>query len=217
MVQPWLNLPKEIHTWLYSASLQHRVTLLVWLYFIWIFFQTVFLLDISKASRDKLTCNIALMHALSTLTEHLFDPVEKYRQVGLISLNQGYSSKPFEWNRIILNGSIEDDQVASRFNNSSQATLHSTCILNAITGEMTQHPPGHPSPVQLLFFSHKLNKKGMYASLLKGQGHHGIFSSVKGTLWGNFKFLLELFKGTRAMTRGHGGNHLRCLREVLGL
>ena len=48
----------------------------------------------------------------------------------------------------------------------------------------------------------------MYASFLKGQGHQGIFSLVKGTLWGNCKFLLEHFKGTKAMTRGHGGNRL---------
>ena len=36
---------------------------------------------------------------------------------------------------------------------------------------------------------------------LKGQGHQGIFFLVKGTLWGNCKFLLEHFKGTEAMTR----------------
>ena len=47
----------------------------------------------------------------------------------------------------------------------------------------------------------------------KGQGHQGIFSLVKGTLWGNCKFLLKHFKSTR----GHGGNCLRCLREVSGL
>ena len=33
----------------------------------------------------------------------------------------------------------------------------------------------------------------------KGQGHWGICSLVKGTLW-------YLFKGTKAMTWGHGGN-----------
>ena len=44
-----------------------------------------------------------------------------------------------------------------------------------------------------------------YASFLRGarsgafQGHQGIFSLVKGTLWGNCKFLLEHFKGTKAM------------------
>ena len=38
----------------------------------------------------------------------------------------------------------------------------------------------------------------------KVQGHQGIFSSVKGTLLsGNCKFLLEHFKGTKAMTRRH--------------
>ena len=37
---------------------------------------------------------------------------------------------------------------------------------------------------------------------------------LKGTLWGNCKFLLDHFKGTKAMTRGHGGNRLR---EVSGL
>ena len=34
-----------------------------------------------------------------------------------------------------------------------------------------------------------------------GQGHQGIFSLVKGTLWGNCTFLLEHFKGTKAMIR----------------
>ena len=58
---------------------------------------------------------------------------------------------------------------------------------------------------------------GLYASFLKGQGHQGIFFLVKGTLWWNCKFVLEHFKGTKAMTRGHGGNRLRCLREVSGL
>ena len=58
---------------------------------------------------------------------------------------------------------------------------------------------------------------GLYASLLKGQEHKGISFLVKGTLWGNCKFLLEHFKGTKAMTRGHRGNRLRCLREVSGL
>ena len=54
-------------------------------------------------------------------------------------------------------------------------------------------------------------------SFLKGQRHQGIFSLVKGTLAGDCKFLLEYFKGAKAMTSGHGGNRLRCLREVLGL
>ena len=57
----------------------------------------------------------------------------------------------------------------------------------------------------------------LYASFLKGQGHQGIFFSVKGTLWWNCKFLLEHFKGTKAMTRGHGDNRLGCLCEVSGL
>ena len=35
----------------------------------------------------------------------------------------------------------------------------------------------------------------------KGQEHQDIFSLVKGTLWENCKFLLEHFKGTKAMTR----------------
>ena len=43
---------------------------------------------------------------------------------------------------------------------------------------------------------------------LKGQGHQGTFSLVKVTLWGNCRLLLEHFKGTKAMARGHGGNHL---------
>ena len=38
-----------------------------------------------------------------------------------------------------------------------------------------------------------------------------------GTLWGNLKFLLKHFKGTKAITRGPGGNHLPCLCEVSGL
>ena len=40
------------------------------------------------------------------------------------------------------------------------------------------------------------------------EGHQGIFSMLKATLWGHCKFLLECFKGTKAMTRGHGGNRL---------
>ena len=40
------------------------------------------------------------------------------------------------------------------------------------------------------------------ASFLKGQGHQGIFSLVKGT-WGTCKFLLGRFKGTNAKTKGH--------------
>ena len=54
----------------------------------------------------------------------------------------------------------------------------------------------------------------MYASFLKGQGHKGIFSLVKGTLLGNCKSILGHFKDTKAMTRGHGGNRLCCLHEV---
>ena len=43
-------------------------------------------------------------------------------------------------------------------------------------------------------------------------------SLVKGTLWGNCKFLLEHCKGTKAMVRGHGGKKcLCCLHEVSGL
>ena len=53
---------------------------------------------------------------------------------------------------------------------------------------------------------------GLYASFLKGQGHQGI-SLVKCTLWTNYKFLLaEHIKGTKAMTRGHRGNH--CVASV---
>ena len=44
------------------------------------------------------------------------------------------------------------------------------------------------------------------ASFLKGQGHQGIFSLVKG--WGKCTLLLEHFKGTK----GQGGNRLCCLR-----
>ena len=49
---------------------------------------------------------------------------------------------------------------------------------------------------------------GLYASYLKVQGQQGILSLVKGTLWGNCRFLLWHFKGTKAMTRGHWGNRL---------
>ena len=45
----------------------------------------------------------------------------------------------------------------------------------------------------------------------------GHFLLVKGTLWGNCKFLLEHFKRTKALTRGHGGNNLCCLHLVSGL
>ena len=48
---------------------------------------------------------------------------------------------------------------------------------------------------------------------VKGQGHQCIFSLVKGTLWGNCKFLREHFKGTK----GDGGNPIGCLREVSDL
>ena len=54
-------------------------------------------------------------------------------------------------------------------------------------------------------------------SFWKGQGHQGISSLVKGNLWGNCKFLLEHFKGAKAMTMGHGGNSLNCLLEVSGM
>ena len=52
---------------------------------------------------------------------------------------------------------------------------------------------------------------------LKGQGHLGIFFLVKGTLRLNCKFVLEHFKGIKALTRGHRGYRLCCLREVSGL
>ena len=58
---------------------------------------------------------------------------------------------------------------------------------------------------------------GLYALFLKGQGHQGIFSLAKGTLWGNCEFLLEHFKVTKAMARGNGGNHVHCIREISGL
>ena len=43
---------------------------------------------------------------------------------------------------------------------------------------------------------------GLYALFLKGQGHHGIFPSSKGKLWGNCKFLLRHFKGNKAIPGG---------------
>ena len=45
----------------------------------------------------------------------------------------------------------------------------------------------------------KVQVSGLYAWFLKGQGHQGIFSLAKGTLWGNCKFLLEHLKGTKAI------------------
>ena len=58
---------------------------------------------------------------------------------------------------------------------------------------------------------------GLYVLFLKGQGHKGIFSLVKGTLWGHCIVIsTEDFKGTKTMTRGHGGNPLRCLLEESG-
>ena len=56
----------------------------------------------------------------------------------------------------------------------------------------------------------------LYASFLKWQGHQGIFSLVKDTLWGNCKFLLG-YKGHKGNNQRHVGNHLHCLREVSGL
>ena len=44
---------------------------------------------------------------------------------------------------------------------------------------------------------------GLYVLFLKGQGHQGVFLLSKGHLLENCKFLLEYFKGTKAMTRGH--------------
>ena len=43
---------------------------------------------------------------------------------------------------------------------------------------------------------------GLYASILKRQGHQSISSLVKGTLWGNCKSVLDHFNCTKAMTRG---------------
>ena len=43
---------------------------------------------------------------------------------------------------------------------------------------------------------------GLYASFLKGQGHLGIFSLVKGTLWRICKFLLGHFKVTKQWPGG---------------
>ena len=45
----------------------------------------------------------------------------------------------------------------------------------------------------------------------KDNGHQGSFSLVKATLWRHCKFLLEDFKGNKAITRGHEGNSLCCL------
>ena len=48
----------------------------------------------------------------------------------------------------------------------------------------------------------------LYASFVKGQGHRGILSLVKGTLWGNWKFLLRAFQG-------HQGNDQGAWRQSL--
>ena len=43
---------------------------------------------------------------------------------------------------------------------------------------------------------------GLYASFLKGLGRQSIFCLVKGTLWGNCKFLLEEFQGHQGNDQG---------------
>ena len=68
-------------------------------------------------------------------------------------------------------------------------------------------------PSSKFIMTDQYNTSGLYAiaSFLKGQAHQGIFSLEKGR---KLKFVLEHFKGTKAMTRGHAGNRLWCLREV---
>ena len=61
----------------------------------------------------------------------------------------------------------------------------------------------------------KYHTSGLYAFFFKWQGYQGIFSLVKGTLWVYYTFLQEHFKGTKALTRGYGGNRLRCLCVVI--
>lgn len=54
----------------------------------------------------------------------------------------------------------------------------------------------------LLVLHAYIHTQALYALLLNGQGDQDIFFSVKGTLWGNCKFLhvllQEFFKGTKA-------------------
>ena len=57
----------------------------------------------------------------------------------------------------------------------------------------------------------------LYALFLQGaRAPREFLPWVKGTLCRNFKFLLEQFKGTKAIARGHG-NHLCCLCEISGM
>ena len=62
-------------------------------------------------------------------------------------------------------------------------------------------PPCIPLSQRGLHLTSVRGLRPVYASLLKGQGHRGIFSLVKGTLWGNRKLLIEHFKGTKAITK----------------
>lgn len=54
-----------------------------------------------------------------------------------------------------------------------------------------------------------VRSSGLYASFLRRQGHQGILEIVN-LHW-------EQFKGTKATSKGHGGNRLQCLCEVSGL
>ena len=58
---------------------------------------------------------------------------------------------------------------------------------------------------------------GLYALLFERARAPRHFLLGKGMEVENCTFLLELFKGTKALTRGHGGNRLCCLHEVSGL
>ena len=65
-----------------------------------------------------------------------------------------------------------------------------------------------------------LTVAGLYASFLKGQGLRGLFSLVKAPpheeIVNFLLHVLEHFTGTKATTRGHGGNRLCCLIESIG-
>ena len=65
----------------------------------------------------------------------------------------------------------------------------------------------------------KIVKDGKWQACMlcfwKGTGHKCTFSLVKGTLREICKFLKEHFKGTEALTRGHGGNCHPCLCESI--
>ena len=60
--------------------------------------------------------------------------------------------------------------------------------------------------------------KGLYYLCLKGQGHQdNFYLRVRAPYEEIVNFYCQNFKGNKTMTRGQGGDRLRCLREVPGL